>query len=387
MTTIDTTPTGTGRRAQRRVTPEYSGYDGMTTDDAGNATPVPKALPDTDPDPAEARLQELLGKVRTGPTTLDRPRPTWTIRGHLPGHAWGVAYGRPGGGKSFHTLTLAMELARGGTWAGVQLDPIPVLYVVAERMPVHTERVEAWQAYHGLPVPELFSDMEWNPQLGSPTDVAYLCSVVQSVGAKFVCIDTLHQCMLGMEENSSAEMSRVIDALNQITRATDGGTVHVVHHTGKDPTKGMRGSSAILGAAGYTLEITGDPTAVKVQHTKLNAGAEPMPEWYRLETLALPDHPDTGDPRTGAVMVPTTRKLAQEGAGGAHLAEILTAAAGPFADHGLTRADTEQLLQVSRSTAGAALGEGKARGWLRVTGSAAGTRYWLTELGAEQLPD
>ena len=248
--------TATRRKPSEVVTPLYR-------DEAGY---VAEAEP---PEPTRAEL--IAAQVRSGAAVLDKPRTEWLIRGYIPARSWGVAYGPPGGGKSFHTLTLALEAARGGRWAGQELDPMKVLYIAAERVAVLGDRQEAWTLHHRETIPDTFHELAWAPQLHQAEDVDTLCEVVRGIAPRLVLIDTLAQCTLGLEENATREMGLVIDALNRITAATDRGTVHVVHHTGKDPTKGMRGSSALLGAADYTMEIGGDPTAIRVTVPKLNA--------------------------------------------------------------------------------------------------------------------
>jgi hypothetical protein len=92
----------------------------------------------------------------------------------------------------------------------------------------------------------------------------------------------------GIDENSSKESGVAIEALSQLRQATKGGTVLVVHHTGKDSSKGLRGSTALLAAVDLSIEIA-STGAGRLQATvrKSNAGAEPMPEHYLLETVPL----------------------------------------------------------------------------------------------------
>lgn len=324
---------------------------------------------------------ERLGRVRSGGSVLDKPRTSWLIRGYLPARAWGAGYGRPGGGKSFHALSLALELARGGRWAGQELDPIPVLYVIAERPAVIGDRQEAWTAYHDRPIPDTFHEITWAPQLHHGTDVDVLAGIISRLGIKFVVLDTLAQCTLGLEENASSAMSNVIGSLNRLVEATDGGTVHVVHHTGKDATKGMRGSSALLGAADYTYELGGDPAAIRVSVEKLNASVQPLPEWYKLDPVLLPPLEGETEARSGAVMVGTTGK----DAGTVRAAELVQAIGDAYRDTGVTRADVEAILGCHRNTAAKALQTARDQGWLDVTGKGIGTRYYLTEAGSATL--
>ena len=60
--------------------------------------------------------------------------------------------------------------------------------------------------------------------------------------------------MPGLEENSSRDVGIAVSALKSIADAT-GGSVMAVHHSGKDTTKGMRGSSALFAAADFVLRV------------------------------------------------------------------------------------------------------------------------------------
>jgi hypothetical protein len=78
----------------------------------------------------------------------------------------------------------------------------------------------------------------------------------------------------------------------------------VVHHSGKDSSKGLRGSTAFLAAVDLTIEIaSGDNGRISATVRKSNAGASPMPEWYELETVPL--SPIDGESRSSAVLIPT----------------------------------------------------------------------------------
>jgi hypothetical protein len=52
-----------------------------------------------------------------------------------------------------------------------------------------------------------------------------------------------------------------------------------VHHAGKDTSKGLRGSSALLGAVDTVIELSGDTHALRLAVTD-QKDAEPPPPWY-----------------------------------------------------------------------------------------------------------
>lgn len=357
---------------QQRLKPS----EAMPADEAGVVRPITPAQ-----NPLTAAVEEMAGRVRRGGEVLTKAPTTWLIRNYLPAAGWGVGYGRPGGGKSFHALSLALELARGGEWAGQAVEPMAVLYVIAERPAVLGDRQHAWATHHRQPIPENFHEITWAPQLHQGADVEVLAELIARLGIRFVVIDTLAQCTLGLEENASTGMSLVVGALGRLVEATNGGAVHVIHHTGKDPTKGMRGSSVLLGAADYTYEIGGDPAAIRVSVEKLNAATQPLPEWYRLEGVPLPPLPGDVEQRSGAVLVPTTGK----DAGTLRAAELVAAMAEGYQESGVSRVDVEALLGCHRNTATKVLQAATKLGWLKPSGRGSAVRYYLTDDGLQTL--
>jgi len=70
-----------------------------------------------------------------------------------------------------------------------------------------------------------------------------------------VVIDTLARATTGGNENSGEDMGIALASCKAIHDAT-GALVCLIHHSGKDPTRGMRGWSGLLGAVDAELEIT-----------------------------------------------------------------------------------------------------------------------------------
>jgi hypothetical protein len=119
-----------------------------------------------------------------------------------------------------------------------------------------------------------------------------------------VVLDTYAMMTQGIEENSSRDTGQIMEALSQIRQATRGGSVMMVHHSGKDSSKGARGSTALLAAVDLSIEIaSGGNGRISATVRKSNAGSVPMPEWYELETVPL--SPLDGESRSSAVLVPT----------------------------------------------------------------------------------
>ena len=71
---------------------------------------------------------------------------------------------------------------------------------------------------------------------------------------RWVIIDTLARAMAGMEENSAKDMGAAIAGMETISSALDC-AVTVIHHSGKDTSRGERGSNSLRGAAEASIEV------------------------------------------------------------------------------------------------------------------------------------
>lgn len=309
-----------------------------------------------------------------------KPR-KWLVGGWLPQDALVLLYSDPGVGKSFYALSLALQVASGGEWVGENVEAMPVLYVAAERPTDQRDRAEAWGLHFESGLPENFTLLESTrpPQLTNALDVAAICEEIQRTQTRFVVLDTYSRMTLGLEENSSSATSPVVEALDQVRRATNGGTVLVVHHAPKSGNT-PRGSTALLGGVDMTILLSKSDTQVKAKVEKSNAGREPLPVFYRLESVTLPPLPGEEACRDGAVMIPAAapkQDAALEGL-------IVTMSRESF-PNGATRRDFVASLRLdlenpklSDSKVGRALTALHRDGQIRTEGKAKATRYFPT---------
>jgi len=81
----------------------------------------------------------------------------WVIPQMVPADMVTGIYGAPGSGKSHVALTLALELARGGSWDGLGIpNPVHVLYIAGERPSDARDRLDGWQRHHRCDLPPAF---------------------------------------------------------------------------------------------------------------------------------------------------------------------------------------------------------------------------------------
>ena len=211
--------------------------------------------------------------------TLPQPEPIVHGLLYLPGES--IVYGPPKKCKTFWGIDLGLSVATGTQFMGRAVERHPVIYVAAEGIGGLGNRIEAWREHHELgPISDAWF-LTATVNLLDPGSVGALCTLADEHRTGLVIIDTLHRCTPGMEENSARDIGRLIESLDQIRNATNG-HVHGEHHTGKDRTRGMRGSSALLGAVDTAIELAGDTHALRITVTEQKDSPTPVPWWAHL---------------------------------------------------------------------------------------------------------
>jgi hypothetical protein len=253
------------------------------------------------PEDESAELAVLRGQLIVGAaiTTIQPPAPL--VAGVLDLDSVTVIYGRPGCGKSFVALDLAASIATGTPWQGRPTAQGPVLYVAAEGVSGLGQRVRAWSDYHSEVGDNVdLEQLVWLPRpvnVLEPRWLAGLCALVAELRPVLVIIDTVARSMIGGDENAARDMSKVVEAADMIRRAA-GGCVLLIHHSGKDESRGMRGSIALEAGCDAAWEITSDTA------------------WLTATCHRQKNHPTDGQPIVLAmakigesvVLVPDTRR-------------------------------------------------------------------------------
>ena len=232
-----------------------------------------------------------------------RPPARWRVRGVLPLEGIAAIFGPSGSGKSFLVLDLLAAVASGADWFGCRTKAAPVLYVALEGEAGIAQRVQAYQAKHG-PIAPAFRFLLQGLDIRTATDRADLVTAVQTAGwsGGVLCLDTLNRASPGMDENDSKSMGEVITAAKAIQGAA-GGVVLVVHHTGKDAAKGMRGHSSLHAALDAAIEVTREGDSREWKMAKCKDGEDGEAHPFRLDVVEI-DTDEDGEPVTSCVVVP-----------------------------------------------------------------------------------
>lgn len=215
------------------------------------------------------------------------PPLAWRVRGVLPAHGLASFYGPSGSGKTFLVLDAAAAIAEGAVWFGYRVKSAPVVYCALEGEAGFRVRVAAWEQAKGRTLPAGLRLVLQPFKLTEPQDVEDLAAAVLTAGAGAVVIlDTLNRAAPEADENSSADMGRILEAAKALQGLTSG-LVVLVHHTGKDATKGMRGHSSLFAALDAAVEVTREGDRREWKVAKAKDGQDGAAHPFRLEVVDL----------------------------------------------------------------------------------------------------
>jgi hypothetical protein len=149
--------------------------------------------------------------------------------------------------------------------------------------------------------------MEFIGEAPNFMEVADVKAVIKQINKKgkfdIIVIDTLAQVMAGGNENSGEDMGQVLAYCREISRLT-GAMVILVHHSGKDESRGARGWSGLRAACDFEFEIIRADEDRVATITKMKGGADGGEFGFQLSTIVVGEDED-GDVETTCVVVYT----------------------------------------------------------------------------------
>lgn len=210
----------------------------------------------------------------------DREAPDYLIDEVIAEKSVITVYGPSGSLKSFAAIDLGMSVAHGLPWQGRYTKQGSVIYVTGEGTAQIGHRLDAWDIAHdteGFDAP--FHLLPLGVPISDPAWVTALIEDIKEAGIAPVMIwlDTLARTFGQGDENSQKDMNAYVNGIDRL-RDTFGCVVGVVHHTGKDGDRGLRGSSALYAAMDTVIRTDrkGNTLTLKNQqpHGKQKDGAE-----------------------------------------------------------------------------------------------------------------
>jgi hypothetical protein len=294
---IDMPAPDAGATEQAQTADPLAGFDDISTD-ADKAAKTEKAKPKEH----RFRVQDIF-------EFLKRPAASWFIKGVLPKAGLAVVFGESGSGKTFYVLDMVSAIARGQQWRGMKTTQGRVVYICAEGESGFRTRLTAHCKHHGIDQMPLgvIGDA---PNFMEKNDIKDLIAAVKSYGpTDIIVVDTFAQVMPGANENSGEDVGRALAHCKALHRVT-GALVILVHHSGKDSSKGARGWSGLRAAADAEIEVVRAPQMRSATITKLKDGEDGEEYGFTLTTVVI-GQDDDGDDISSCVVTHNDLKASE----------------------------------------------------------------------------
>ena len=198
-------------------------------------------------------------------------------------------YGKHGSYKSFVVLDMSLCLSHGTDYHGHKVKQQNVLYVSGEGSGGLWKRIIAWHKHNGIDdISDNFSVYETSINLRSDIERSEFIQAIQTLKNKpdIIVFDTLSRCFGDAEENSNSDMSAFVRSCDCINEQVNSKII-IVHHSGKDASKGARGGSALAAAVDTEILIKSEKdNFCKLQITKQKNHEQSEP--LRFKALEIP---------------------------------------------------------------------------------------------------
>ena len=232
---------------------------------------TPQRLIETPPDPFlthnnEPKEDQPNGRkkllVESWDSIKDEPV-EWLVESIIPKKAFVALYAPPASWKSFIALDLAEAIATGRDWMGYKIPKKgAVLFISGEGYGGMGARVSACKIQNKSPDGANLYIIRAQLNLrSSPEDFTELLNAINDLIAEIgepielIILDTLMRMAGGeFNESSSEDMGGFITQTGKLQEIFECALL-VIHHTGKDISKGLRGHSSLLGGCDTVLEI------------------------------------------------------------------------------------------------------------------------------------
>lgn len=216
----------------------------------------------------------------------------WLLDDLIPAKGIAFIYGPPGSYKSFVAVDMAAAITSGKGWHGYECElPGACVYIAAEGSRGLMERIVAWEKYHKVsrgPLAVLTVPVMMDDVLAVQSFTECLERAREALGQpiRMVVIDTMARSFNG-DENSAQEVGAFVNSCSRFASDIGDCFVMVVAHTGKDLTRGIRGSSALDGAADCHFLVTAPNLGqALVKNTKQKDIEKAEPMRFAMESVS-----------------------------------------------------------------------------------------------------
>lgn len=225
-------------------------------------------------------------------------------------------YGDSNSGKTFLAIDMACHIALGRPWMGANVEQGLVVYLATEASKSVINRVIAFQIHHQVTIPNFLIVQVPLNFYENDNDATRVMEMIRNeeknrgIKCQLIVGDTLARMASGANENSGEDMGPVMDRFDDLMNGIES-TVLLIHHSGKDSSRGSRGWSGLRAHIDTEIEITESNESRKASITKQRAmPSKGMDIYFDLEIIELGEG-KWGTPATTCIVKQTTSPTAE----------------------------------------------------------------------------
>jgi RecA-family ATPase len=233
----------------------------------------------------------------------------FVIKDLLPRAGLGCCYAQPGAGKTAIVIDMALHVAAGREYRGRRVERQPVMFVALEGHSGICNRVIAAAKHLGIEDAP-FGVIKAVESFRNPDTAARVAATAKAITEQYriageafdnpvIVIDTFQAALgPGGSDCRPEDVSELIENVKKLL-IVQGMTAIIIHHSGKDASRGARGWSGLLAALDFELEVDRDGDLRTLNITKMRDASDMQPGFcYVLQAMQLGENP-YGEPVTG----------------------------------------------------------------------------------------
>jgi len=192
----------------------------------------------------------------------DNKENNWLVNNILPKNSLIILYGNSGTGKTFVSLDITLHLSHNLNWKNQKINNNGlIIYCIGEGINGINNRIKAWHNYYNCKydAPFILISIEAISFLDK-TNIDKMINTLEKIVEEYnlpinlIVLDTLSKASIGYDENSSKDMGEFLYNFDIIKKYFNT-SIMFIHHSGKNNTKGMRGSSYLLGTVDTCIRL------------------------------------------------------------------------------------------------------------------------------------
>jgi len=179
--------------------------------------------------------------------------PDFLIDSWLETDSHGIFYAESQSFKSFITIHMAHCIATGKAFCDQDvIKSGPVVFVIGEGRGGYYRRIKAIIKKHGET--KDIHLIEAQPNIRQNEQLLIAMNTVGELDPVLIVFDTFSALAIGSDENSNTDIAEVMARVRDTGRKVGASTI-IVHHTGKDASRGSRGASAFSANADFIYKL------------------------------------------------------------------------------------------------------------------------------------